>query len=228
MIALAHMGLGQYEEAGEQAQAALAVCREYGLQLDLVLPCDVLARLALVRAQCNVNTGTLAQAPGSGAARATYDEADQLAQRFVHSSRRHALVHLGVALSIQGMAERGLGKLDQTQRLLSEALQASEKEAFRVRVFPVSGMALLLADAGETERAVELYALASRYPYVANSRWFEDVFERHIEAVAATLLPDVAEAARERGRARDLEETVKELLHEFGEPGLGTRLSRDS
>jgi hypothetical protein len=33
-------------------------------------------------------------------------------------------------------------------------------------------IALLLTDQGEQERAVELYALALRYPVVANSRWF--------------------------------------------------------
>ena len=62
---------------------------------------------------------------------------------------------------------------------------------------------------------MELYALASRYPYVANSRWFADVFGRYIDALAATLPPEVAEAARERGRSRDLEATVKELLAEL-------------
>ena len=80
--------------------------------------------------------------------------------------------------------------------------------------------ALLVASAGEVgpaqrERAVEIYALASRYPFVANSRWFYDVFGRHIDAIAANLPPEVAEAARERGRARDLQATVKELLVEL-------------
>ena len=69
-------------------------------------------------------------------------------------------------------------------------------------VHPLSGTALLLADAGDHKGAVELFAPASRYPDVANSRWFELVFGRHIEAVAATLPPEVAEVARERGRAR--------------------------
>ena len=50
---------------------------------------------------------------------------------------------------------------------------------------------------------------------MANSRWFELVFGRHIAAVAATLPPEVAEAARERGRARDLEATIQELLVEL-------------
>ena len=47
------------------------------------------------------------------------------------------------------------------------------------------------------------------------SPWFEDVFGRHIEKIAATLPPEVAEAAWERGRARDLDATVKELLVEL-------------
>ena len=106
-----------------------------------------------------------------------------------------------MVLSLRAIAEGGLGKTVQGRQHLYEALNASVDEAFMVRVFPISGVAFLLADAGEHERAVELYALASRYPYVANSRWFEDVFGRHIDAVAATLPPEVAEAALERGRA---------------------------
>jgi hypothetical protein len=79
-------------------------------------------------------------------------------------------------------------------------------------------IALLLADRGQAERAVELYALASRYPFVSNAQWFEDVAGAHIAAVAATLPPDVVAAAQERGQARDLEATVKELLAELGDP----------
>jgi hypothetical protein len=63
---------------------------------------------------------------------------------------------------------------------------------------------------------MELYALASRYPFVANSHWFEDVVGRHIGAVTATLHPQVAAAAQERGRGRDLVATVGELLVELG------------
>ena len=77
-------------------------------------------------------------------------------------------------------------------------------------------VALFLTDQVEVERAVELYALASRYPFVANSQWFEDVAGKHIAAVAATLPPEVVSAAQERWRARDLWETAAELLAEFG------------
>jgi hypothetical protein len=78
-------------------------------------------------------------------------------------------------------------------------------------------IALLLADQGENERAVEFYALASCYPVVANSRHFEDLAGRHIAAVAAALPPDAVAAAQERGRARDLWDTAAELLVELGE-----------
>jgi hypothetical protein len=66
---------------------------------------------------------------------------------------------------------------------------------------------------------VELYALASRYGFVANSRWFEDVVGKQIADVAATLPPEVVTAAQERGRARDLRETAQELLEELGRSG---------
>ena len=63
----------------------------------------------------------------------------------------------------------------------------------------LAGIALLMADEGEAKGAIELYALASRYPLVANSHWFEDVIGRHIAAVADALPPHTTAAAQERG-----------------------------
>ena len=65
-----------------------------------------------------------------------------------------------------------------------------------------------------------LYALASRYPLVTNSRWFDDVAGRDISAVAETLPPNVVVAAQDRGRARDLWTTAEELLATFTEDEL--------
>lgn len=83
----------------------------------------------------------------------------------------------------------------------------------RTRALPL--LALLLIDRGEVALAAELYALASRHPYVANSHWFEDVVGKHIAAAAAALPPEVVAAAQKRGRERDLEATVAELLAEL-------------
>jgi hypothetical protein len=80
-------------------------------------------------------------------------------------------------------------------------------------------MALLLADLGKGERAVEIYALASRYGFVANSHLWEDIAGHEIAALAATLPQEVVAAAQERGRARDLDTTVQELLVELERAG---------
>jgi hypothetical protein len=79
--------------------------------------------------------------------------------------------------------------------------------------------ALFLADQGKTERAVEVYALAWRYPSVSNSRWFQDVYGRHVAAIGAVLPPEVVAAAQERGRALDPWPTAEELLAELGKGG---------
>jgi hypothetical protein len=113
------------------------------------------------------------------------------------------------------VAARNLGQLDLSKQHRDEALRTFIKTRAVLSVGRVMGMtALLLADAGETERAVEVYALALRHATVENSRWLDDVFGRHIAAVAATLPADVVATAQERGRARDLDVTVAELLTE--------------
>jgi hypothetical protein len=117
-----------------------------------------------------------------------------------------------------GFVERGHGNLGQAREHLTAGLKTV------VELLPgwwchcyVPAIALLLADEGETERAVELHALASRYAVVANSQWFDDVSGKHIAAVANTLPPEAVAAAQERGRARDLVATMEELLEELGE-----------
>ena len=115
-------------------------------------------------------------------------------------------------------AARGLGDLDEAQCQLNQALRwATERGSFPVLVSAIPAAALLLLDQGEKERAVEIYELACTLPAVANSRWFEDVAGRPIAEAAARLSPDVVTAARERGRARDVDATAKELLEELEE-----------
>ena len=96
---------------------------------------------------------------------------------------------------------------------------ATKGETYITRTFALPAAALLLTKQGKTAYAVEIYALASRFPLVANSRWFEDVAGKHIAAAAAHpegVPPDVIAVAQARGRARDLDATVRELLAELG------------
>jgi hypothetical protein len=111
----------------------------------------------------------------------------------------------------------GLGRRSQAREHLSRGIQPTAKSKYRdAALLSLPAMALLFLDEGAPERAVELYALASRYPYVANSRWFEDVAGKEIAAAAESLPPDVVARAQERGRARDLWATMEELLEELG------------
>jgi hypothetical protein len=57
--------------------------------------------------------------------------------------------------------------------------------------------------------------LASHHPLVTNARWFEDVAGRHISAAAADLASGVVSAAEERGRARKLDDVIRELMVEL-------------
>ena len=112
------------------------------------------------------------------------------------------------------MAAIRRGDKTQAVQVLREALQiVAETGSFLALGWVIPGVVVLLLEQGERERAVELYAMAcSRYPFVKESRWFEDVIGRQVAAAAAALPPDVVEAAQARGRERDPEETVAELL----------------
>jgi hypothetical protein len=74
---------------------------------------------------------------------------------------------------------------------------------------------MVLLAQGETERAIEVCALACSFGYVANSEWYEDVVGRPIAEAGAMLPPDVVAAARERGCARDVQATLAELIEHF-------------
>jgi tetratricopeptide (TPR) repeat protein len=197
MLGTAKVHLGRYAQARSQGHRSLALSRKLGNRRETGHSLRLLGSVAL--------------------AGKAYAEAQELLQEsdvvYREIGQRHGL---SMTLVVLGYAARARGQLFQAREHLCEALRTATgiwAVIPLVEVLPV--MALLLADRGETERAVELYALASRYPFVANSRWFEDVAGRYIAAIAATLPPDVVAAAQERGRARDLEATILELVAEL-------------
>jgi tetratricopeptide (TPR) repeat protein len=122
------------------------------------------------------------------------------------------------ALACMAYAECALDRTEQAREHLFEALRlASEMKAVIPLSFTLPGIALLWVTCGQTERAMELYALALSMPMVRNAPWFEDAAGRQIEAAAARLPPETIAVARARGRARDLDTTIAELLAELGD-----------
>ncbi len=132
-------------------------------------------------------------------------------------------------LACQGFVSRGLKRTSQARGKLYKSLKVVVEEQ---QYFPLThtlpGIALLFADQGEVERAVELYALASTYGIVSNSKWFADIAGDEIASAAEGLPDEVAETAKARGRELDLWEMAEELLVELDERGWGESEPPDS
>ncbi|MEJ2735097.1 MAG: BTAD domain-containing putative transcriptional regulator [Anaerolineae bacterium] len=190
--------LGRYEEARDHAQTGLALAREHGprncvCKNLLLLGCLELAQGAPTTAHQFLTEGTDAFRRIGG----HWDD------------KSWAQVSLA-------LAAHGLGDIPRARQHLCHALElALESGVVPPLLWALPAMALLLASENEEERAVELYALASRYPPVAESRWFADVAGDTLAEVAATLPAERVAILQERGRARDLEATVSELLAEL-------------
>jgi tetratricopeptide (TPR) repeat protein len=191
---------GDYGKARAMIQAALPVLRE--------------SRHRMGTVYCRLELGRQALAGGA------YDEAEDQVQRALAllegTSGRFLRQEGHAALAY---ASLGKGERAQAGTYLTLALRlVLEGRHLNAALQCLPAMALLLMGQGGPsglERAVELYALAARVPYVANSRWFEDVAGREIRAAAEALPAEVATRAQERGRARDLWATMEELLAEL-------------
>ncbi len=193
--------LGRYEEARDHVAAGLALAREHGPRFciglnQLLLGCVELAQGAYATAHQLLQDGV-----------AVYQETGPQDD-------------LALALACLAVAARELGDRCKARQYLCQAFElAVASGAVPPLLWTLPATALLLASEGKGERAVELYALARTYPFVANSRWFEDMAGRKMAAIATDLCPEVAQAAQARGQARDLWQTAAELLEELASSG---------
>lgn len=130
----------------------------------------------------------------------------------------NAREELAIARTQQALACRRLSWVDEASLHLQEALRLGrEIQAAMPIYFALLGAALLYLDQGQVERALELFALGTNHPLIAKARLFEDLAGREVEAAAASLPAEVAEAAQVRGRQRDLFATAAELLQELSD-----------
>jgi tetratricopeptide (TPR) repeat protein len=196
ILAWSQMNLGQYKRSLDRLQIALSLFREHADRFGMGMALLGLSEFSLVKQD--------------------YVEARRL-------SRESASVfgelgvkdHVGLAVASLAHAEWGLGHFCQAHEHLHRALRlAPETKAFALAVTGLLTASLLCLEKGETERAVELYAVAATHPYIGNSRFRHEIAGQHVAAAADQLSADVVAAARERGRAREMWSTVDELLKE--------------
>jgi tetratricopeptide (TPR) repeat protein len=206
-IGWAHLHRGQYEQAQEELTRSLALVRAVNNPyVEISVHC-FLGYVALVNLDYDE-------------AQAALEEGYRLNQAIqVDAYTFLALSGLGISICFRGDLEQSRRHFRQ---LLTEGLRRKD---FLYLLFALPGLALYLARRGEEERATTVWAQAQCYPLVANSKWYEDVVGRELEAVAASLPPEVAEAARERGRTLDLWETAEALLAELEATEMAERES---
>jgi tetratricopeptide (TPR) repeat protein len=146
-----------------------------------------------------------------------YTEAKEYFQEVVSIYRKIRFKPgLASALATLSRAEIGLGNTDKAWEPAREGLALLvEYPVFLWFIYAISTIALLFIEKGEILKAVELYALVSKQPFVANSIWFADVYGRHLDAASASLPLKEVQAARARGRALNVMDTARELLAEI-------------
>lgn len=196
-LGIIHLELGEYAAARTALDAYVAYERRTGNQSLLAFGLGILA--------CLANT------------EARYAEAEHLATESFTLCQQTQEIERGIiATGHLGYAARGLGQPTIAQRRFLTVLEWAVVHHGAVPLFfGLAGMSLLMADQGEIERAVELYAHLADLPMVATSQSRWDLVGKQIAARAATLPPAVADAARARGKAGDVWATAAALLLEF-------------
>jgi tetratricopeptide (TPR) repeat protein len=200
-LAQVYIHQGRYDEARALAERIIVETKEMDSGRGTFLGLALFGEVALA-------TGAFAEADRclreSAEAAAAYTK-----DRYQHGQ-----------LAVLGLAARGLGRPVEAARLLRSALsETGAVHRFPVQMVALVGFSLLYADEGQAERAVELFSLASRYGFVANSIWLQDIVGGTLTAAAAGLSPDELRAARERSARLDLGDTVGQLL--AGPPDRG-------
>jgi tetratricopeptide (TPR) repeat protein len=197
-LAVAYLATGQYAEARAASHEAMR-------QAEVLRGAP--SGLAFVRHYA----GWVALSLGA------YREAADLLTESVRLHRQTGnLGQLGAPLAQLGYTLWLLGELPRARATLREALDiANRQHAFWALLFTLPAIALLLADDGRQERAVELYALAWRYPLIANAQSCHDSYGQRLEAVASALPPGIADAARARGQELQLWLTAAALPEEL-------------
>jgi DNA-binding SARP family transcriptional activator/tetratricopeptide (TPR) repeat protein len=144
-----------------------------------------------------------------------WEALDQLEESLASTYEREQVLMIGMPLANLGYVARALNQIDQSRQYLVRCLVEVKKiGSLRTAIHALPALALLEADQGNIERAIELYALACKYPYVADSKWFQDIAGRQITTQSSSLPSESVSDAKKRGKLLDTWETISQWLGE--------------
>jgi predicted ATPase len=193
-------GLREYEKAHELFGQSLAIYRDIGNAMGM---CDELGDLAAA-----------ANALGN------YDQVEQYVREAFRVLPEGEADHDFGSWEYRalGSAACSLGNYADARKYLRRSLElASAAQAPSRHLLTLVDVARVLAKQGDPERALELLALVMNHRF--SWQIFKDDAALRIAELEADLPPDVAAAAWDRGRARQLDATVTELLDMLGGTG---------
>jgi tetratricopeptide (TPR) repeat protein len=105
---------------------------------------------------------------------------------------------------------------DQAEAQLRSSLQeAIRLGSFHGAVNALPALALLEAAQGKQEQAIKVYEIALQFPYIANSKWFEEAAGKQISALKARLPVDQVDGPVERGSSLEMWHVIKDWLGDF-------------
>jgi tetratricopeptide (TPR) repeat protein len=195
--------LGHYTEARATFMTTLAEARAISFALDIGSALEGLISI-------DVAEGAYADARTRGA------------EAIAIFTRLGEHFFLGLTHGLCALAARGMGDRQQARQHAVAALHAAlPARVWRATREALCVIALLLADSGAPERSAELSALAESEYKAWDNSWSQDIRLRELAAIVAALPPEIAQAAQERGRARDLWATARDLLAELEAAGWG-------
>ncbi len=192
------MHFGLYEQMEKEGQILIDLAQELGFSEGRMLGSSLVGNVALVQG--------------------AYEETEQIFQEILSSlnQQKGDRNYMASTLALLGHATHKLGRNVQMQQYLTQSLQiTAEIRAVRGAGYGLPLAALLFADAGDVERAIEIQALAWSLPSIANSRWWEDAAGQQLTKAASTLPSNIVAAAQARGQKRNLWATIDELLAIF-------------
>ena len=201
-VAEARLHLGHYAEALADARQVVAFAGQ------------VAHRWTVAFAQFVQGLAALALRQPDGAARRGAGPVPAIGRRRL---RRSGTVRTGAGWPGRlGWPRTWPATTELARQAVREALQTGvELGVFMPLMYGLPVAARLLADRGDVERAVEVYACAGRSGFVASSRWFQDLVGAPLEAAAARLPEETVAAARERGQAQDWEAMASQVVAEL-------------
>jgi predicted ATPase/DNA-binding SARP family transcriptional activator len=115
-----------------------------------------------------------------------------------------------------GWTDLAQGETQPARRSFLAALKMThERQIAPGALASVAGLAALAAEEGDKEKAIEWLALSSSHP--AGYADEKERYRQQMAGVSAGMTPAAVVVAEERGLARELWETVEELLEQLGD-----------